>query len=55
MEFLFIIALVAVGTRKYKSQIGVRPVKLNPNHYRKEDAFMVMYNLVMKEGRIKYE
>jgi len=53
MEFLFILTLVGICTRKYKGNRGVRPVKLNPTLYREANVFMVMYNLVMKEGRIK--
>lgn len=53
MEFLFIFALVGICTSKFKGKSGVRPIKLNPNHYHEENVFMVMYNLVMKEGRIK--
>ena len=53
MEFLLIVALVAIGTRKYKGENGVKPIMLNPDHYRDMNAFMVMYRLVMKESRIK--
>jgi len=53
MEFLLIVALVAFGTRKYKGERGVKPVMLNPDHYHDRNAFMVMYHLVMKEGKIK--
>jgi len=52
MEFLFILILVGICTRKYKGINGVRPVRLNPNLYRESNVFMVMFNLVMKEGRI---
>ena len=53
MEFMLIIALVVFGTRKYRSENRVRIAMLNPNYYHDENAFMVMYNLVMEEGRIK--
>jgi hypothetical protein len=53
MEFLLVIALVAFGTRRYRGEKGVKPTMLNPGHYRDRNAFMVMYDLVMKEGRIK--
>ena len=53
MEFVFILALVAVIGRKYKNSVGVKPTMLNPNLYREEGVFMVMFNLVMKERRIQ--
>lgn len=53
MEFLLIIALTALGARRYKSGKGGKPVRLNPNRRHEADVFMALYNLVMKEGRIK--
>ena len=53
MEFVLIITLVAFGTRKYRTEKGVKPTMLNPCHYHDNNAFMVMYDLVMKEGWIK--
>ena len=52
MEFLFVVALVIFATRRYKGG-GVKSVRLNPDQHHEENVFRVLYDAVMKEGRIK--